>query len=182
MKNKNLIYGFWGIVALVLLIAFDQWTKMLAVANLKGQEPFVLIPGVLELQYLENRGAAFGIFQNQQWLFVIPTVLFIVVAVFLFFRLPKTVRMMPIHMLTVLLAAGAIGNFLDRLRLRYVVDFISFVLIHFPVFNVADIFIVVSVILLALLILFYYKEDEFSGVFGKHHQKVEGHKEERKQD
>ena len=65
------------------------------------------------------------------------------------------------------LTAGAIGNFIDRITQKYVVDFISFVLIHFPVFNVADIYVTVAVIAAFLLILFFYKEEDFDMLLKK---------------
>lgn len=66
-----------------------------------------------------------------------------------------------LHIIASVLTAGALGNFIDRLRLGYVVDFFYFSLINFPVFNVADIFVVISFIGIAVSILFIYKDDEF---------------------
>ena len=63
-----------------------------------------------------------------------------------------------------MICSGALGNFIDRIAHRYVVDFFYFELIDFPVFNVADIYVTVSAVLLILLILFYYKEDELSQI------------------
>ena len=138
MKNrpglKQYIFAALGVVILVLL---DQYTKLLAIAHLKDQSAFVLWNNVFELHYLENRGAAFGIFQNQRWFFVIMTVM-------------------------IILTAGAIGNFIDRLTRGYVVDFFYFSLIDFPIFNVADIYVTVTFIVLVLLIFFYYKDEDFS--------------------
>lgn len=162
MKSKK--YAGVSALVFVLLTAFDQWTKQLAVTHLMGKAPKVLISGVLELQYLENRGAAFGILQNHRFLLVVPALIFLAAALFFCIRLPKTRRMLPLHSTLLVLAAGALGNVIDRIRLKYVVDFISFVLIDFPIFNVADIYVVVSVAVLFLLILFYYKDEEFAGM------------------
>ena len=62
--------------------------------------------------------------------------------------------------LLAVLIAGALGNIIDRVRFDYVVDFISFVLIHYPIFNVADCYVVVSAIVLFCLFLFVYKEED----------------------
>ena len=67
-----------------------------------------------------------------------------------------------LHMLLVLIASGAVGNMIDRIRLEYVVDFFYIVLINFPIFNVADIYVSVACVLLALFILFYYSEQDFN--------------------
>lgn len=67
-----------------------------------------------------------------------------------------------LHVLLSLIAAGAIGNMIDRIRLDYVVDFIYFVLINFPIFNVADIYVSVSTVALVILLLFVYKENDLN--------------------
>lgn len=164
MENKRsaVLYGIWGLIGTVLLTFLDQWTKHLAVTHLAGQESITLIRGVFQLQYLENRGAAFGILQNKLWIFVILTIVYLFVAVFIYFKIPRRKKYLMLHIIAVLLTAGALGNFIDRIRLGYVVDFFYFSLIDFPIFNVADILVVVSFILLAICILFVYKEEDFS--------------------
>lgn len=149
-----------GLLAAAVLVWLDQWSKGLAVTHLKGQEPFVLWEGVFELNYLENRGAAFGIFQGQKPVFLVCTVLILCLVAFYYLRLPKGRRFYPIRLVGVLLTAGAIGNLIDRTVNSYVVDFFYFKLIDFPVFNVADCYVTVGAALLAVLILFYYKEEE----------------------
>lgn len=164
MENKRsaALYGISGLIGTGLLTLLDQWTKYLAVVHLAGQEDIILIRGVFRLQYLENRGAAFGIMQNKLWIFVILTIVYLFAAVWIYFRIPRQKRYLILHIIAVLLTAGALGNFIDRMRLGYVVDFFYFSLIDFPVFNVADILVVVSFILLAVCILFVYKEEDFS--------------------
>ena len=139
------------IILLAILIAVDHLTKHLAVVYLKGQPPIVLIKDTLELHYLENHGAAFGMLQNQQWLFAVLTVVFLVIAVWFFRKVPKTKKYLPLSVCVTFLVAGAIGNFIDRVVNKYVVDFIYFSGINFPIFNVADICVSLSVILLVLL-------------------------------
>ncbi len=149
-------------VLLAVLLFADQFTKHLAVLKLKGQEVFVLIDGVLELDYLENRGSAFGMLQDQKFLIVAVDLIFMAVLLFLLFKLPADRRYVKLHILMTMVMGGGIGNMIDRLRLDYVVDFISFVLIHYPIFNVADIYIVVAVILLFILFVFVYKEEDLT--------------------
>lgn len=150
-----------------VLLFLDQFTKYLAITHLKGQAPIVLIKDVLELQYLENRGSAFSLLQGQK--FIILFLGFGVLAVLLYslFRIPQDKKFRILHILLSALIAGALGNIIDRLRFDYVVDFISFVLIHFPVFNVADCYIVVCTICLFLLFMFIYQEDDLKFLLGK---------------
>lgn len=161
-KKSSIVYGICGLAGILLLTFIDQWTKYLAVLHLKNQESIVLIPGVLQLQYLENHGAAFGILQGQQWIFFLMTIVYLVAAVWIYLRIPKTKKYFPLHMIAVVLTAGALGNFIDRISQGYVVDFFYFSLIDFPIFNVADIYVVLSFIGLAICILFVYKDEDFA--------------------
>ena len=148
------------VAAVTLLLCFDQWTKALAVERLKAGGPFILIPGVLELRYVENTGAAFGMLKGRSELFFIIAA---AVSLFLFYaylRLPRERRFRPLSACFIFIIAGALGNLIDRLRLSYVVDFIYFRLIDFPVFNVADIYISCACFALALLVVFYYKDTD----------------------
>ena len=161
-RIKNYIVALIGIAIGVFL---DQWTKVLAINHLKDQTPFVIWEGVFKLQYLENRGAAFGMFQNKQIFFVISAILIFIVALWFYTKVPMTKRFLPLRLCAILVCAGGIGNLIDRLRFNYVVDFFYFELIDFPIFNVADIYVTISAFALALLIMFYYKEDELEEVF-----------------
>lgn len=161
-KERPIPYFLGGLMGLILLVGLDQWTKMLAVRYLKGQDAIILVRGVLELQYLENRGAAFGIMQNFQWVFIILSVIFIIAALVFFYLLPSTKRMMPMHILCVLAMAGGIGNAIDRVLHNYVIDFVYFSLIDFPIFNVADCYVVICAVILLILFFFYYKEEDFA--------------------
>ena len=165
--KKNLTLKNIGIVvfAFLGLILFDQWTKSLAVANLMNQEPFVIIPKVFQLRYLENRGAAFGMMQGQKTFFVISALVAVLGILYVYFKLPWEKHFHPLRVVGIFIAAGAIGNLIDRVVLGYVVDFFYFELIDFPIFNVADIYVTCATIILALLILFYYKEDELDCLF-----------------
>ena len=84
----------------------------------------------------------------------------------LFFKkLPATRHFFWLNAVAVLFFAGAIGNFIDRVRQGYVVDFFYFSLINFPIFNVADIYVTAAAFLLIFLCLFYYKEEDFEQIF-----------------
>ncbi|MGP1348900.1 MAG: signal peptidase II [Stomatobaculum sp.] len=139
----------------------DQFTKRLAVEHLKLREPVVLIPGVLGFLRIENTGAAFGILKGHMSLFYIITALVGIVILYVIFRLPTVRKYRPLLLALSLIAAGAIGNLIDRVTRKSVIDFIYFVPVDFPVFNVADIFVTCATASLMFLILFYYRDEEF---------------------
>ncbi len=147
-------------VLTALLVLLDQATKLAAVSALKDGGPFVLIPGVFQLQYLENRGAAFGLLQNARIFFLAVTLIALAAVIYVLVRLPLKRKYIVLRFLMVLIAAGAVGNMIDRVFLGYVRDFLYFSLIDFPIFNVADIYVTCATILLILLLLFYYKEED----------------------
>ncbi|MCI8637963.1 MAG: signal peptidase II [Coprococcus sp.] len=150
-----------ALAGVLFLIFLDQYTKILAIRYLKEHESFVILKDIFELHYLENRGMAFGLMQNQRTFFVLTTTVVFFVLVYFYLKTPVTKKYLPIRICTVFLTAGAAGNFIDRLLKGYVVDFFYFSFIDFPIFNVADIFVTVTFFVLLLLIFFYYKEDDF---------------------
>ena len=163
-KVRNYVIAFTSVVLLVVL---DQITKILAVRYLnpfKGGKDIVLIDGVFRLKYLENRGAAFGMFQGQKIFFVIITMVVLLAVCFFYHRIPNERRFRILQAVTIFVTAGAIGNFIDRMFLGYVVDFLYFELINFPIFNVADIYVTCSLILFVFLFLFYYKDEELDRI------------------
>lgn len=149
------------LIIIGLLIGVDQYVKHWTILNLQNNGPIIVINKVFELTYVENRGAAFGILQNQRVFFLIFTLLVVGVIYYLYLKVPRNKRFSPLRVSFLLFFAGALGNWIDRFRLSYVVDTFYFSLIDFAVFNVADSYVVVSVILFAILLLFYYKENEF---------------------
>lgn len=162
--NKK--FSFWipHLMFVIAGIVLDQATKFWAVGTLKGNNPIVLIKGVLELRYLENRGAAFGMMQGGRTIFLIITPIVLAAIAYMLYKMPPEPKYRILNILLDCIAVGAIGNMIDRIWLNYVVDFIYFSLINFPIFNVADIFVSVSSVIGAVLILFVkpYKDEDFS--------------------
>ncbi len=141
--------------AAALLVWLDQWTKALTLALRKGQPQFELIRGVLHLTYVENRGAIFGIGQNSTTFFAVLTPVCLAFVIYLYVKTPNERKFWWLRALCMLIAAGAVGNLIDRLSLGFVVDMIYFVPIDFPVFNVADCYVTVGTFGLAALLLFW---------------------------
>ncbi len=142
---------FFLISALVVLA--DFLAKRSAIAHLMPIDTIPLWNGVFHLTYVENRGAAFGIMQNQRWFFIVLTVAVLAVVLFVCFRYKEKHPLLCTALS--LLTGGAVGNMIDRIVYGYVVDFFDFRLISFPVFNVADIFIVIGAGLLAIYFIFF---------------------------
>lgn len=155
---------FLSVLAFCSLLLADQYTKWLAVSRLKGQEPFVIIRRVLEFSYLENTGAAFSSFTGRQAFLIGLTTVVILLLLWKYLTLPEEKRFVPMRLCMLLIISGAVGNLVDRVRNKYVVDFIYFVPINFPKFNVADIYITVGVALLAILLFFYYEDAELEAL------------------
>lgn len=154
-----------GMFYIVLLIFFDQVSKHLAKALYQGQD-LTFIPFVLEFGYAENRGMSFGLLQNQTFLFMVITVLALAMFIYLFKDISfeyKKVYTISI----VLFIAGTIGNAIDRLLLRYVIDFMHFPFLEWPLSliglpnfynNFADMYLSLGIVLFAFDMLFLEKK------------------------
>lgn len=162
-KAKLLIFD---VLFLILLVITDQYTKYLATLKLKNQPAYRIIDGILEFNYLENTGAAFGMLPNQKFFFIFIALIFLGVIVFVLSKTPDKKKYDALHVLLTMVGGGAIGNMLDRMRLNYVVDFIHVVAVRifgqtFPIFNVADMYVTIATLVLIFLIFFKYKDADF---------------------
>ena len=153
------VHWLKGCTIIFILTFLDQGSKYFVLTRLKNTPDIILIPGVLQLHYLENRGMAFGLFEGKIPVFVILCVLFFCVFLYIYIKIPKTRYYLPLICTALVLAAGAVGNLIDRVFRGYVIDFIYFSLIDFPVFNVADIYVVCSGIFLVFCVCFKYKDE-----------------------
>lgn len=151
------------LLAAALLIAADQAAKYWAFTVLRAKGTLPLLKNVFHLTYVENRGAAFSLFAEypSRWVFV---ALALAVAVGGFWVLRKNILQTVLGRCSVLLiVAGALGNAIDRILRGFVVDLFDFRLIHFPVFNIADICICVGGALFLFYMLFQHKEPLSAG-------------------
>ena len=154
-KVKKMI---WGVLIIFGLIALDQVTKVIARVCLQPKGSIQIIKNFFHFTYVENRGGAWGIFGGNLTLFIIITI--ISLGAMIFFFKDFNLKTDPLYSISLcLLIAGTIGNFIDRIIFKYVTDFLDFYIFgyDFPVFNVADICIVLGVGLLILKILFFSK-------------------------
>lgn len=148
------------LLIVISLVGLDQVTKLWARTQFSDGDSLTVIPNVFKFIFHTNTGAVWGIMSNQTVLLSIVTGVAILLMLYFYVKMPKTKYYRPLLILLLFIAAGAIGNFIDRVVFGYVTDFIYFELINFPVFNVADCYITVSVILLGILGIFYYKEED----------------------
>jgi signal peptidase II len=152
------------IILAVFIVIIDQGTKYLAIIRLKDKQPISIINNFLQLKYVENRGAAFGILQNKQMPLIILTFLILIGIIYYLYKNRKLTKISKISLWGII--GGSIGNLIDRIRLNFVVDFIDvnfWGYYDFPVFNLADSFLVVFTILLSILVFTekYERVDKF---------------------
>ena len=187
MRIKTNKQFFLSTVFVTILVIFDQMTKKLAVLFLKDKPAIPILKDIFELQYLENTSAAFGmdpisllhkIFQFDIFnanpelylsvrmvFFYLLTIIMIWLLGLLYLRIPNEKRFRYLDWIVIFMIAGAIGNFIDRVIQQYVVDFLYFKLINFPIFNVADIYVTCAAIALLILGLIYYKDEDIERIF-----------------
>lgn len=158
MRKKRLFLMF---VLAFMLIVIDQVTKWIVVNQISYGKSISILPNFFKLTYVKNTGAAWSLFMGNQVLLITMT---LTVLIFFFFYLYKKETINKVDVLIYGgLLGGIFGNLLDRIRLNYVIDFLDFTIFHynFPVFNVADIFIVFAGIILIIKI---FKEGDSSVV------------------
>ncbi len=154
-KRKILILD---LVMLIVSVALDRIGKIYAYQRLKEHPSVSVIKGILELKYLENTGAAFGLLKGQNAFFILVTLVMFSAILYVILKSPGKSKYIPLNIYISLILGGAVGNVVDRLIYGFVIDFIYFDFINFPIFNIADAFVMLSTILLVLSLLFYYKE------------------------
>lgn len=137
------------IILILAIVGIDQVAKIIVQQEL-FQRSISIIPGVFNLTYVENRGAAFGIFQNMQIIFAIIAAAVTIVGLVCIFK-KKWGKLVNISICMII--GGAIGNTIDRLKLGYVVDFLDFRFIWNYVFNIADVFVVLGTIILCIMMI-----------------------------
>jgi signal peptidase II len=140
----------------IIILAMDLATKYWAYNYLREVRSIPVIENIFHLTYVENRGAAFGILQDQRWVFVVVTIATLIFILWYLYQMEPEIRLLRIGLN--LIFVGAVGNLIDRIYLGFVVDFIDFRI--FPVWNVADMAIVIGTIITIAVIIFYEKAIE----------------------
>jgi len=168
MGDITIMAYILAIVCSALILIADQVSKFFIVENFQLGESETIIDGLLNFTYIHNRGAAFGILQNQTWIFLGITVLVMVICIGMLVKKTYDSKLMFWAILVIL--AGGTGNMLDRIfRGGNVVDFLEFDFIKFPIFNIAD----CSVVIGASLIILYFMIDFIGDVKGKKSSEID---------
>ena len=157
-KNRNTATAVVVLAVAAVLLAIDQMLKYFVLRDLRPVGTVTVIPGLLELTYVENTGAAFGLFKQVMWLVVAVTVVATVAIIVLLFRYKR--HSFFSYTTAALLMSGGIGNLIDRVLNGEVVDYINLLFMRFAVFNFADICVCVGV---ALWVLVIFLEESHSG-------------------
>lgn len=145
---------------LIVCVVADQLTKLWARTELSGA-PIIVWKKVFSFRLVYNTGGAWGVLNKHTWVLTVFSIAVMIAIVVAYFLVPKTKKMRLMRFSMMLIIAGAIGNIIDRVGFGKVTDMFSFDLINFPVFNVADICVVCGCILMCVLLIFYYKDEDF---------------------
>ncbi|MCF0232765.1 MAG: signal peptidase II, partial [Enterococcus sp.] len=156
LKKKIAIFIALGLV----LIFIDQLSKFIVLAGnfYPGQKFFCLIPGLLSFTFVKNTGAAWGIFQDSTLALSIISLVVVFFLIVYVFILDKNINKLVFYA-SILICAGGIGNVISRFINGYVVDFIKFDFINFPVFNIADICVTIGFVLALVGLFFEFKSE-----------------------
>ena len=152
------------LIILAALTVIDRITKIWATNTLRDIESIPIIKNIVEFHYLPNgnTGAAFGMLSGHRVLFLVIAIAVVGVILYLLYNMPSERKYKMIEILLVFIAAGGAGNMIDRFIQGYVVDFIYISCINFPIFNVADMYVSVCTVILAIIVLFKLKEDDYN--------------------
>lgn len=145
-----------------ILVIIDQFTKFMITQSMAYQGMRPIIDDFLSFHYVRNTGSAFSMFADKSWgitMLSIISMIALAVMLFLAYFVLYKFRSRRLSIILLFLSAGTLGNLIDRVRLDYVIDFIRFDFgsYTFPIFNVADIYVTCSCILLAICLIFSNK-------------------------
>lgn len=160
-KKHRKVFSLVIVVFMLLIIGVDQITKFLSDTMIPYGGSVPLIPRFLEISNVHNTGAAWGMMSGGRWVFIALTIVVCALLFYVLFSKKYSLTTLSYYGF-MLICAGAIGNLIDRIVLGYVRDMINFVIIHFPVFNVADSAVTIGAVLLILDILINRKNSFFA--------------------
>lgn len=174
--NKRVFKYIKFILCSLVLVIIDQYTKFAVVDKIGKTETHVVIKKLLSFQYVENTGVAFGILSGKSVFIIIFAIIISLIICYLIHQIESAIlnnkenstinyksfkkKFTFIQIILVFVISGSIGNLIDRIRYGYVVDFLKFEFIDFPVFNVADCYVTISAVVLLVTLIFFIKENE----------------------
>lgn len=146
----------FGLIIAALIVVADQWLKFYVSHNFQIGEVHEAFPGLFSLTYIKNSGAAWNILTGQMWFFYLISIVALAVVLYFYFNKKYNHWMLKLGLAFVL--GGIIGNLIDRLHLKYVIDMIQLDFVNFNIFNIADSAITVGVILIFAYLLFIERD------------------------
>ncbi len=164
-NTKSIIRYLLAFISIIVLALIDQYTKFLVVNHISVGEEIPVLGDAVVFTQLHNSGAAWSSFSGKIPFLLIITAIVSVLMIYVYIKLRNNDKFKAVRVLIVFILGGAIGNLIDRIRYGYVIDFIFFKIIHFPVFNFADICVTVSMFVLIYLFFFKYKSEEIDAAF-----------------
>lgn len=159
MKNSRKMLCI-DLLIFIVLLAADQLTKHIIRIKLEVHSYYTVIDKVLQIYHYENSGAVWGILKGQRIMFILMAVIVMGVLLYFLLKAPAEKKYLRLNIALTMIAAGAVGNTIDRVMNGKVTDFIYVVLINFPIFNVADIYITLATFWLVIMVLFIYKDED----------------------
>ncbi len=160
MKKKTVINWIWQIALAILIVGLDRITKSNIISQYLPGEVFGEIPYIADLIYVRNTGAAFSVMSENTAILSVISVVFLIALVI--YKIVKKPDGFMHNLSVVLFFSGALGNAIDRIAYKYVVDFIDIKWFEFPVFNIADIAIVLGAVAAMVYVIFFDKSEEKS--------------------
>ena len=157
-KRKNIIGLVWQILLALVIVLIDRVTKMYVIGNCALGEKFGELPFVADFVYVQNTGAAFSMLENNTILLSLISVVFII-AIIIYKIIRKPEHFME-NLAVTLFFAGGLGNAIDRIQYKFVVDFIDIKWFNFPVFNIADMAVVLGAVAAIVYVIFFDKGAE----------------------
>lgn len=165
-KNNKIIRYATLIIVSLILAAIDQLTKYLVIQNIELKQEIPVIGDAVVLTYIRNTGTAWSLLSGKTWFLIIVTFIVCAGIIYIYHNVILEDRFRALRVFLITIMGGAIGNMIDRVRLQYVIDFIYFKIINFPVFNFADICVTVSIFAILFLFIFKYKSEDFDIILG----------------
>ena len=158
MEKKKISDLIWQLSAVLVIIGLDRLVKSYILSSYSTGEVFGQIPYVADFVFVKNTGAAFSMFSNNTAVLAVISVIFTIAIVL--YKIIKKPESFLENLSIVLLFSGAVGNAIDRIMYKFVVDFISIKWFEFPVFNIADMAIVIGAVLAVVFVIFFDKDGE----------------------
>ncbi len=144
------------VILIIAIVAGDQIAKYFTATGLAVGQSVTFIPGFMDFTYLQNTGAAFSMFSNATWVLALVSGVMAAVVIFLLCKYGKKLNSRLFNLSMSFIAAGAIGNLIDRIAHGYVIDMMQFTFVNFAVFNVADCFVTFGAIMLGVYIMWFW--------------------------